>query len=236
VGTFHYKNQFAAFMELMAPIALWRILYRNPVAGAICYAAMLGATLTSTSRTGLVLIAAELVGFLLMVLLGRRAHSDAVLRVGILVVFAAGAAVVAGTQQTTVRFEQDPSADVRAPLNASTIRMVRERPWFGFGMGTWPAAYQRFATFDMALIANEGHDDWLQWASEGGVPFALLMAALALWLTKPAVRSLWGLGLLVVLVHSAADYLLRDPALGFAWFGLAGAVSRSARVLESGTE
>jgi hypothetical protein len=37
---------------------------------------------------------------------------------------------------------------------------------------------------------------------------------------RPAVRSLWGLGVLFVLVHAAVDYPLQQrPALG-AWFFL----------------
>jgi len=74
------------------------------------------------------------------------------------------------------------------------------------------------------VIANEAHDDWLQWATEGGIPFALLLAALTLWLARPGIESVWGLGLLIVMAHSAVDYLLREPALGFVWFALAGAV------------
>jgi O-antigen ligase len=224
-GTFHYRNQFAAFMELMAPFALRRILYGNPVGGAICFSAMLGAVLTSASRTGVILMAGELILFLLIALLRRQSTSMPGLRTIVLVLFAAGAALVAGTERTTVRFGQSLSTDVRVPLTGSTLRMIEERPWFGFGMGTWPAVYPRFASFDMALIANEAHDDWLQWTSEGGIPFTLLMAALVIWIAVPAIDSVWGLGLLVVMAHSSVDYLLREPVLGFAWFAVAGAVA-----------
>jgi hypothetical protein len=47
-----------------------------------------------------------------------------------------------------------------------------------------------------------------------------------LWLAKPAVQSLWGLGVLSVMVHSYFDYPIREPVLSFLWFAMAGAVSR----------
>jgi hypothetical protein len=93
-------------------------------------------------------------------------------------------------------------------------------------MGTWRAVYPRAATFDSGLLANEAHNDWAQWTSDGGIPFFLLLAALVIWIAKPAAQSVWGLGLLVVMLHSCVDYPLREPALAFLWFALAGAVSR----------
>lgn len=225
MGTFHYRNQFAAFMELAAGIAFWKILYGSPVSGAICFAIMYAAALTSTSRTGFILMSLELVAFLVIAILSRRAASQAALRTIVLILFVAGAALVAGLQPTLERLEQTDAGDVRVSFSLSTIRMISERPWSGFGMGTWSTVYPRFATVDSALIANEAHDDWLQWASEGGIAFALLIAVLVIWLARPAVDSLWGLGLLAVMAHSAVDYLLRDPVLGFTWFALAGALA-----------
>jgi O-antigen ligase len=225
MGTFHYRNQFAAFMELTAAISLWRILVGNPVSGAISFAVMFAATLTSESRSGLLLMTVELVAFLLLAAFSRRTGSQSVLRAGILILFAAGAILVAGIQPTLERLEQSTTADARLTFSRSTIQMIKERPWSGFGMGTWPMVYPRFATMDNGLIVNEAHDDWLQWASEGGIPFALLMVALVIWLAVPAVDSVWGIGLLIVMAHSAVDYLLRDPVLGFTWFAMAGALA-----------
>jgi O-antigen ligase len=106
------------------------------------------------------------------------------------------------------------------------LKLIAERPWFGYGMGTWRAVYPRAATFDMALLANEAHNDWAQWTSDGGIPFSLLILALVIGVAKPATRSIWGLGVLSVMVHSCFDYPIREPALSFLWFALAGAVSQ----------
>jgi hypothetical protein len=42
------------------------------------------------------------------------------------------------------------------------------------------------------------------------------MIALALWAIKPALRSIWGIGILAVLIHAAFDYPFSRPAIG-AW-------------------
>jgi hypothetical protein len=42
------------------------------------------------------------------------------------------------------------------------------------------------------------------------------MFSLALWAIKPALRSIWGIGILAVLIHAAFDYPFSRPAIG-AW-------------------
>ena len=226
-GTLLSKNQFAALMELAAPISLWYMLDRNPVPGGLCYAMILAATFTASSRAGVILVGAELVIFLGLVLLTRRREAKTFLPVfaglALLVVVAS---IIAGTDQIVARFQKGNPADVRRELLDSTLKLIAAQPWSGYGMGTWRAVYPGAATFDLALLANEAHNDWAQWASDGGIPFLLLMAALVIWIAKPAIRSLWGLGVLSVMVHSYVDYPIREPALSFLWFALAGAVSQ----------
>jgi O-antigen ligase len=113
--------------------------------------------------------------------------------------------------------QSDPFAGRREILSSS-LNMARERPLWGFGLGAWPIAYPRFAVFDDGTFVNQAHDDWMQWATEGGLPMFLLMGSLAVMVFRPAIRSLWGLGILFELAHSAVDYPLQQrPALA-AWF------------------
>jgi O-antigen ligase len=165
--------------------------------------------------------------FLIGLLFARRREAKAFLPVfaglGLLV---AVAAIIAGTDQIRARFEDRNPYELRRELFDSTLKLIAERPWSGYGIGTWRAVYPRAATFDIAVLANEAHNDWAQWACDGGIPFLLLMAALVAWLAKPAIQSIWGLGVLSVMVHSYVDYPIREPALSFLWFALAGAVSQ----------
>jgi len=101
--------------------------------------------------------------------------------------------------------------------------MVRERPLRGFGLGTWSEVYPGFARFDDGLFANQAHNDWAQWAAEGGIPFFLLMVGVAGMAIRPAFRSLWGLGLLSVFLHCCIDYPMQQrPALAALFFAMLG--------------
>jgi O-antigen ligase len=226
-GTILSNNQFAALMELGAPISLWYTLDRNPVPGGLCYAMILAATFTAASRAGVILVCVELVVFLGVALFTRRREPKNLLPVfaGLALVVAV-ASIIAGTDQIKARFADKNPYEVRRELLDSTLKLIAERPWFGYGLGTWRAVYPRAATFDLALLANEAHNDWAQWTSDGGIPFLLLMATLVIWVAKRAIRSFWGLGVLSVMVHSYVDYPIREPALSFLWFALAGAVSQ----------
>lgn len=234
VGTLYYKNQFAALMELAAPVALWTVIQGQVVSGGLAFAAMFAATITSQSRAGVILLIAEFLIFLAAMVVRRRMPlRSAVSVVGILGLLAVSAALVAGTEKITQRLEEPDAYALRRNLLHSTLNMIPNHPWFGSGLGTWPNEYPAFATYDDGTYVNEAHNDWAQWASEGGVPFALLMAALTIWLAGPAVKSLWGLGILSVMLHSFVDYPLRDPAIAFLWFALAGAVARKAAEVEA---
>jgi O-antigen ligase len=92
--------------------------------------------------------------------------------------------------------------------------MIASRPWTGFGLGTFPAVYPAYAVFDVGQSVEHAHNDWLEWAAEGGIPFAVMWIALAIWSGRPAVRSVWGIGVLGCFLHGLVDY-------PFARFGVA---------------
>ena len=228
VGTLYYRNWFAALMELGAPIALWQVYNGRIVAGGLCYAAMFAATLSSASRMGVILVLAEFLVALLLFVVGRRMRLKSALSVvAILTLLIAAASGVAGTEKILERLAESNPYALRGTLLASTLKMIPVHPWLGSGIGTWPSEYLGFATYDWNLYVNAAHNDWAQWASEGGVPFLLLMAALVIWLAKPSLQSVWGLGVLSVMVHSFMDYPLQDPSLLFLCFTLAGAVTQT---------
>jgi hypothetical protein len=76
--------------------------------------------------------------------------------------------------------------------------------------------YPAFATFDPGAFVNQAHCDWLQWTAEGGLAVGLAMLSLAVWSFLPAIRSIWGIGVIAVLIHAAFDYPFSRPAIG-AW-------------------
>jgi hypothetical protein len=75
---------------------------------------------------------------------------------------------------------------------------------------------------------NQAHNDWAQWAAEGGLPFLALLLAVAAWSLRPALRSLWGVGIVSVFVHALVDYPMQQrPALAAYFFALLGVLAAS---------
>jgi len=102
----------------------------------------------------------------------------------------------------------------RREFNMSTLHLIADHPLAGTGLGTWPTVYPRYAIIDVGAFANQAHDDWLQFAAEGGIPFGLVIFSLFLWCLAPAFRTIWGLGVVSVFLHAAVDYPFSRPALG----------------------
>jgi O-antigen ligase len=235
VGTFLYKNQFAAMLELAAPIALWRALRgrESPVFGMLFFAVLFAAAVASASRAGVILMGLEFVCALGIALRQRRISPPAAaLLAGSLLILLVAASSLAGPAKILAHFQERSPYTTRRQLLDSTVRMIRERPWFGSGLGTWRQLYPRFATFDNALVANQAHNDWAQWAAEAGIPFSALMLALVVSTARAAFSTTWGLGVFMVMLHSLIDYPTREPALGLLWFALAGALIASANYVE----
>ena len=53
------------------------------------------------------------------------------------------------------------------------------------------------------------------------------MAATALWAARPAVNSVWGIGVVSVFVHCAVDYPTQKPALAAFFFFMLGLLAAS---------
>ena len=228
LGLFLYKNQCAAFLELIFPLAVYQSLVdrRQPLLYAAMAAAIFAAAMAAVSRAGLLIVTSELITILLFAWLrglipAGKLWKTMLWAAGLSVVLAA----VVGWQVTLQKFREPEPYRVRRELLFSSLAMMADRPWIGFGLGTWPAVYPAYARFDDGLTANHAHNDWAEWAAEGGLPFVALMAMLAIWSIRPAADSLWGIGVPAVFAHSLVDYPLREPALGALLFLMLGALA-----------
>jgi O-antigen ligase len=135
---------------------------------------------------------------------------------------------VAGCALLLHRFsDPDPFAGRREILHG-TLAMIHARPWTGFGLGTFRTAYPAYSPVDFGAAVNHAHNDWAEWAADGGIPFSLMLAALAVWSVPQAWRSGWGIGIAAVFVHALVDFPLHVPALQLWLFAMLG-------VLESET-
>ena len=228
LGPFVYKNQYAAFIETVLPLALYRGMTRkNPLAYWIIAGAMVASVMASASRAGTVLVLAEV---LVIPLLAAVRDGFDLRRAG----FAIGSGIALSAVFTAVvgwdviwsRLNEADPYTVRREMLRSSIRMVHDRPAIGFGLGTWSTAYPAYALYDDGLFANQAHNDWAQWAVEGGLPLAVALLIFAVLLGRLAWNCVWGFGLISVLLHSLVDYPLQQrPALAGWFFALAGALA-----------
>ena len=217
IGPFVSPNNYAAFVELLIPIALTR----KKTWGLVIAAVLAATVVASGSRAGAVLVAVEIVAVLAL----QRRPRDFWLFCGL------GAVCVAivGHQFLWARLTQQADAfAVRREFLQSTLAMFRAQPLHGFGLGTWPWAYRQFALIDTGEIANHAHNEWAQWAAEGGAPALAAMLALFVWVAA-RIRAVWPIGLLAIFVHSAVDYPFLRLGLAAWIFCLIGVLAKDAR-------
>jgi O-antigen ligase len=233
MSPFVYYNQYAAFIETVLPLALAAALTERPrvwLHGTMA-AVMIASVVASQSRAGAVLVALETLA--VFALSGRRiraARSHLVQAVAGTVLLALAFAAVLGWGPLWEKLRRADPWGERRLLTLSSIEMALDRPWLGCGLGTWPVAYPAYARFDDGLFDNQAHNDWAQWAAEGGLPFFLLMVAFAALLARRALASVWGLGLVAVLAHCLVDYHFQQrPAFGYYFFALAGVLAAERR-------
>jgi len=227
VGPFVYRNQFAALVELVLPVVLYRVLQdrRHRWLPAMLAAVLLAVVIATASRAGTLLVAGE------MLLIFALAWSRDMLSTRTLawvfaqvIALAVAFTLIVGFQEVWSRFQQTNPYALRGKLTRSTLEMIRGRPLMGYGLGTWQTVYPQFATFDNSLVANEAHNDWAQWTAEGGIFFGLALAAFAAAAGVLAWRTIWGLGVVFVFLHSFIDYPLREPVIAAILFVLIGAM------------
>jgi len=208
-GPFPSRNNFAQFLELALPVSLWLACTRRGTIYLCMSATMLACGLVSASRAGAILLVLE--AALVFVL----ARPPALRR--LIPLFALGAialAALAGGDVLVGRLrDSDPLRD-RREIFASSRAMIAARPWMGYGLGNFATVYPEFARFDPGAVVEHAHNDWLEWATEGGWPYAAVWMLLAISATRPALRSIWGIGVPAIFVHALVDF-------PFARFGVA---------------
>jgi O-antigen ligase len=229
LGPFVYRNQYAAFVEGVLPLAIVGALLDRSrrVMYTLMAAVLFASVVAGGSRTGSILCLAEILITPAIAFAQKRINGRTLGRVlaGSLATVVILTAVV-GWELIWNRLQEPNPYSFRAEVARSTLQMIRDRPLEGFGLGTWSDAYPAYARFDDGDFVNQAHNDWLQWAAEGGVPFFLLLFAIAIWTVRPAIRSLWGVGMIAVFVHCAVDYPMQQrPALAAFFFAMLGVLA-----------
>jgi O-antigen ligase len=233
-GPFVYPNQFAAFIEAVLPLALYYAVYETD--GRLVYAAiaaiMAASVVAAASRAGCVIVFLEILAIPWLAMRRERVQTKRRAQlVGQLLGLGLVAILIVGWGMLRDRLELLQPLVVRQHLLISSFHMFLDRPWFGFGLGTWPVAYPAYALYDDGTFVNQAHNDWMQWAVEGGLPLVVLLAAFAGKLVRRAWQCVWGLGVIAVFLHCFVDYPMQQrPALAGWFFVLAGAAVGTGKV------
>lgn len=227
-GTFNYYNSFSQVVELALPITLWEgIGHRRIKFPFLLLAALeIGAVVSSTSRAGTILVYCELLGVLALAWFRRR-ESMSLTVLGLALALSLGFTYVAGFQHVVEKLRAPDQLANRSLLNKSSIAMIEARPLTGWGLGSYVPVYRMFALYDDGTWVNQAHNDYLEWAAEGGIPYACIMLVLIVWTFRPAVRAIWGIGVLALCVHALVDYPFAHLSVCGWYFALAGMLTSS---------
>jgi O-antigen ligase len=220
-ATFPSYNNYVQFVELALPIALWRALCEGwrswwyALAGGILYASAIG----SASRAGAALCTVELLAMLTIGSVRLRGSEkglptrDTTAMLVMVPVLAAAFTLAVGWESVWQRFQQNDPYLVRREFVLAAVEMAKQRPLTGYGLGTFPQVYQRYAIKDFPFYANHTHNDWAEFAADGGIPFLLLVLIPCAAALPSVARNLWGLGLIAVMLHACVDYPFPRPAV-----------------------
>jgi O-antigen ligase len=227
LGPFVSRDRFAAFVELLLPIAVTGALRKGATLRyTVMGAAMFASVIAGASRAGALLTTAEIAAVLAIAWIGGRSSKSnlrsaaATLSVAVIVFSAVVGWVVLWNRLQ----DPDPLAG-RREIVRSAISMVRDKPGLGFGLGNFQTANPRYAIMDFGTVVNHAHNDWVEWAADGGIPFSLLVLSVALWGIPKVLKNPWGIGIVAVFAHSAIDFPLQDPLIAVWLFGLLGTLA-----------
>jgi O-antigen ligase len=227
-------SHFAALEELALGPAVWLAMQsrKRPQFYIGASALMACAVFATGSRSGSAIVAVEVA---VLLVLNLRLVRDLQMRKRAVVLAVVTLVLIAGAgwQELASRIASPPR-DLRAFFAASTIDMVKTKPVAGYGLGTWDTVYPAFARVDPRMFVEHAHDDWLEWAAEGGIPFALAMLLLAGFALRYSVREPWCFGIFAAFVQSSIEFSMHKPALVALQFAALGclAASRSSQIAD----
>lgn len=255
-GTYINHNHYAGVLELTLPFVIALVFYsfqswlenrhtghsreakarRTSAAFRLAFYSFLSvvmvvAIIFSRSRAGIMgaLVTILVLGFLVQLKTRRRAWMLGLIAF-LLLAFGYGSWV--GLGPVLSRFEmvgagaQYLQSEGRLQFWHDTLGIVRDYPWTGTGLGTFPLAYRHYQTSWVNYFVDHPHNDYLEFASETGLPGVVLLFLPIVYLLgwmivsflsdsrryRPAV-TLGCIGsVLALLLHSIFDFNLQIPA------------------------
>lgn len=254
-GTYINRNHYAGFLEMILPFSLALVFYeyvklRGIRSGtmtfskliaksglqrlilALCVAVILcAALLFSRSRMGILSAAVSVLVIFSLIAISRFHGGMSSLLATVFIVLSVGLAVWIGPGPVVSRFqtvgdEYSLGGPSRVSIWRDALPLLRQHPWLGTGLGTFPVAYTSGQTAFLGQFVNHAHNDYLELAADLGIPAAFVLFASIFMVLAHAVRAfLFGEGdfdrvialgcvgsMVAILLHSFADFNLYIPA------------------------
>jgi len=118
----------------------------------------------------------------------------------------------------------------------STLRIIAENPWFGTGLGTFVWSFPAYRSNEMSMwgVWDIAHNTYLEFASELGIPLAILVGMAWIVAIAILIRGLGGrrrdggpvlaalMVSLIALLHSSIDFSLQIAGYSIVVFALLG--------------
>jgi len=141
------------------------------------------ALLLSASRGGILSISLAML-VMTVLFMSRKKH----MKIGLasllfcLITFFYGLSI--GIDPTLEKFERTRGLFDRIDVSKTLIPMIRDYPVTGVGWGNYPDVYPQYANPNQKLSYYNGyaHNDWLEAATEVGIPGLILMGAAFFWM------------------------------------------------------
>ena len=251
-GTYANRNHFAGYLEMSLALGIglliaglsdrkadtwkkflrqtleWILSPRMVLRLALCVLVI--ALTTTHSRMGnTAFFASLLVAGAIGIALSRHATRNTVILLASLVaidLFIVGSWF--GVEKLAQRLEATTASDVqvREEPAAYAVPLIRDYAMFGSGPGSFHVAFPRYRPATVVNFYDYTHNDYVQLASESGIPAFLALGAFVALCLAAALRAQWRrrdplmrgmsfaciMGVAAILIHSWVDFNLQIPA------------------------
>jgi len=254
-GTYINRNHYAGFLEMIVPFSLAWVFYeyakfrdarasginfRNWIAKSAIQRLVLSlavsvvlsvALVFSRSRMGILAAASSMLIIFALVVISRFHGRMGSLLAATFIVLSICLAAWIGPGPIVSRFqtvneEYSLGGQSRLSMWRDALPLIKQHPWLGTGLGTFPIAYTSGQTAFLSQFVNHAHNDYLELAADLGIPAALVLFGSILFILGRAIRSfltgerdferIVALGcvgsIVAILLHSFADFNLYIPA------------------------
>ncbi len=257
-GPYVNHNHYAGLLDMLIPISAAYVISRprhHPGRALLVFSVSvtIASQLLSGSRGGMISMLAEFA--ILVAVVGLRGFVPDWRRLGVigpigiltasLLFFWLDPGGISGRLATVVKLT--PSTDVglmqREAVAQDSLRVLRDHPWIGTGLGSFGTLYAQYQSFPSDFSWDHAHNDYVEALVETGVVGGILiLSAVVMWirlsfsnLSERLSREVGqiqlgaALGCCGFLVHSFLDFNLHIPA-NAAWFVVCASVASSGRM------